>query len=309
MRASPYDAHAVQIAIASFKSMPPEFRDDHRLSEALGARGATVSIEPWDSDEAEWEGFDAVVVRSTWDYSLRREEFLRWADSIGARLHNSAELIRWNSDKRYLGDLAEEGIPVVATHYLAPDDPPPPLAGDVVVKPNVSAGGRDTGRFGPQKHGDALDLIAAIQASGRTAMVQPYQPTVDSVGETAVLCIDGEPVHSLRKRAVLRPDEVAPVRDDGVGAAEAMYDPELVSAAEAREVELEHARAVVAQVAARFGYLPLYARVDTIRGEDGEPRLLELEAIEPNFYLDQVPATAEVVADAILARARQQRAG
>ena len=56
-------------------------------------------------------------------------------------------------------------------------------------------------------------------------MVQPFHPTVDSVGETAVLCIDGEPAHTLRKHAVLRPDEVAPVRDDELGAAEIMYDP------------------------------------------------------------------------------------
>jgi hypothetical protein len=172
------------------------------------------------------------------------------------------------------------------------------------VKPNVSAGARGTGRFNPATHDIAAELIGSIQASGRTAMVQRYQPTVDTVGETAVLCIDGEPVHALRKRAVLRPDEVAPLRDDAIGAAEAMYDPELVTATEATAAELEHARAVVAWVADRFDYLPLYARVDTVPGPHGEPVMMELEAIEPNFYLDQVPATAKRAAEAILARAR-----
>ena len=124
-------------------------------------------------------------------------------------------------------------------------------------------------RLGPLRaraHDLARELIEAIQASGRTAMIQPYQPSVDTAGETAVLCIDGEPAHALRKRAVLRPDEVAPIRDDGVGAAEVMYDPGLVTPAEADDDELELARAVVAELRRRFDYLPLYARVDMIRG-------------------------------------------
>jgi hypothetical protein len=293
----------VRIAIASFSDMPPQFRDDELLAEALGQRGAEVAIEPWDRQAVAWEGFDLVVIRSTWDYAWRREEFLPWAQRIGDRLHNAPEVVRWNSDKRYLGDLADPGIDVVDTRYVAPGEPAPQLDGEVVVKPNISAGGRDTGRFGPGTHALARELIEAIQTSGRIAMIQPYQRSVDGPGETAVLCIDGEPAHALRKGPVLRPDEVAPVRDDGVGVAEVMYDPELVVPTVATDAELSNARKIVAQVTARFDYLPLYARVDTIPGADGEPVLLELEAIEPNFYLDQVPATTARVAEAIIARA------
>ena len=111
-------------------------------------------------------------------------------------------------------------------------------------------------------------------------------------------------MHALRKRAVLRPDEIAPVRDDAVGAAEAMYDPLLVAAGEADDDELDaRARGGRRGPSGRFDYLPLYARVDMIRDGSGTPMVLELEAIEPAFYLDQVPATAAVVADAIIARA------
>ena len=293
----------MRVAIASFTQMPLEFRDDERLARVLRARGAIVAIEPWDDPDVDWAPYEMVVIRSTWNYARYRDEFLAWCERIGDRLHNAPALVRWNSDKRYLGELADAGIRTVETRYVEPKAVVPELEGEVVVKPNVSAGGRDTGRFGPSTHAAARELIASIQASGRAAMIQPYQPTVETVGETAVLCISGEPAHALRKRAVLRPDEVAPMRDDGVGAAEIMYDPGLVTATEATEAELEHARAVVAHVRERFEYLPLYARVDTIPGPDGEPVLMELEAIEPNFYLDQVPATAEVVADAILARA------
>jgi hypothetical protein len=292
----------MRVAIASFTRMPPEFRDDEELARVLRARGAVVAIEPWDDPDVDWAPYEAVVIRSTWNYARRRDRFLAWCERIGERLHNAPALVRWNSDKRYLRDLAGAGIRVVDTRFVEPGDEIPDLEGEVVVKPNVSAGGRDTGRFGPSTHDVARELIAEILASGRAAMVQPYQSSVDEIGETAVLCIDGEPAHALRKRAVLRPDEVAPTRDDGVGAAEIMYDPGLVTATEAADAELEHARAVVAHVRERFGYLPLYARVDTIRGPDGEPVLMELEAIEPNFYLDQAPATAQRVGDAILAR-------
>ena len=284
--------------------MPPEFTDDARIVAALGERGAEAAIVPWDEPGADWEAFDLVVIRSTWDYARRRDEFLAWVDSVGDRLHNSPALIRWNSDKRYLGEMAAAGIAVVPTTYVEPGATPPPLEGEVVVKPSVSAGGRDTGRFGERAHDQALELIAAIQASGRVAMVQRYEPSVDAVGETAVLCIDGEPAYALRKRAVLRPDEVAPVRDDGVGAAEIMYDPGLVTATEATAAEVDYARRVVRWVADRFDYLPLYARVDMVPGLDREPMLMELEAIEPNFYLDQVPVSAARIAAAIAARAR-----
>jgi len=292
----------MHVAIASFAAVPPQFTDDLVLAEALGERGARVERIPWDEPGADWDRFDAVVIRSTWDYARRRDEFVAWCESVGERLHNAARLVRWNSDKRYVADLGDAGVPVVSTQFVGPGDPVPELAEEVVVKPTVSAGGRDSGRFGPASHELALELIETIRASGRTAMVQPFHAGVDTVGETAVLCIDGEPAHALRKRAVLRPDEVAPVRDDELGAAEVMYDPELVTPTSAKPAELDLAREIVTRVAERFDYLPLYARVDMIPGADGEPVLLELEAIEPNFYLSQVPATASVVADAILAR-------
>jgi glutathione synthase/RimK-type ligase-like ATP-grasp enzyme len=294
---------SVRVAIASFSGMPPEFTDDRRLADALAARGVAVSRIAWDEPSADWAAFEAVIIRSTWDYARRRDEFVRWCESVGPTLHNSAALVRWNSDKRYLDDLAQAGVPVVETAFIPPGEPVSELAGELVVKPTVSAGGRDSGRFGPATHDLARELISAIHAGDRTAMVQPFHSSVDTTGETAVLCIDGEPVHVLRKRAVLRPDEVAPVRDDGVGAAEAMYDPGLVTPGEADDDELALARAVVGEVSRRFDYLPLYGRVDIIRDRDGAPMLLELEAIEPNFYLDQVPATAPIVAAAIVRRA------
>lgn len=296
----------MRIAIASMREMPPEFRDDELLVEEVGARGAEVDYLPWDDHDYDWATPDLVFARSPWDYTFRHPEFIEWVRAVEAPLENAPRLIEWNADKRYLADLASAGIPVAETKYVEPDGPTPQIEAEVVVKPTISAGGRSTGRFGPDSAEAAHELIDRITASGGTAMVQPFIETVDSDGETAVVTIAGEISHVLRKGAVLRPDEVAPVRADGLGAAEAMYDPELVVAGTAAKDELELAKRVVGVVAERFGHPPLVARVDMLRASDGSPVLLELEAIEPNLYFSHAPGAADRLADALIERARRR---
>ena len=293
----------MQIALASSTAVPAQFKDDQLLAGALADRDAEVEIIPWDRERARWDRFDLVVVRSVWDYAFRREEFVDWAESVGEHMHNSAEVIRWNSDKRYLADLGRSGIRVVETEYVPPGTEPPAIEQEVVVKPTVSGGARDTGRFAAEEADSAYALIATIHEQGKTAMVQPYNASVDVVGETAVTMIDGVFSHALRKGMVLNRNEVAPVRDDDLAAAEAMYDPELVRPGAASEAELEAAAEIVADVENRFGVRPLYARVDLLMGEDGEPELIELEAIEPNLYHELAPGSAQRFADAIVRRA------
>lgn len=295
----------MRIAIATFEGMPPEFGDDDRLLvQKLRERGVEVDYLPWNHPEADWDAPDLVHARSPWDYAHRHDEFIAWVQSVDA-LENDPGLITWNSDKRYLADLHEAGIPVVETTYVAPGDPPPAIEGEVVVKPTISAGARETGRFGPRSAAAGQALIEQITARGGTAMVQPFVDSVDTAGETAVVTIAGEVSHVLHKRPVLRADEVAPVREDGLRAAEAMYDPDLVTPGEASDDQLELARKIVGLIESRFGSTPLIARVDMLR-HDGHPILLELEAIEPNLYFDQVPEAADRLADALVSRADQR---
>jgi hypothetical protein len=287
----------VRVAFATCADLPDGFEDDHPAAAQLGATYAV-----WNDPAVDWSRFDRVVVRSTWDYTVRPAEFVAWAEQVGSdRLRNPPALIAWNSDKRYLRHLAQVDLPTVPTTYITSGDPLPVLDGEVVVKPTVSAGGRDTGRFGPAHHDDARALVEAIVASGRTAMIQPYLGGVDEAGEAGIVVLGGEVSHVLHKKRVLRPDEVAPV-DPGRGdfaPAEVMFDPELVTAGEADDRQLALARAVVAELRHRFGPV-LYVRVDLVPGPDGAPVVLEVEAVEPCLYFDTAPGSSERFVAAVL---------
>jgi hypothetical protein len=301
-RRGPYDPRRMRAAIATFTGMPDEFADDQLLLELLRARGVDPAYAPWDDPDVDWGAFPLVFAKSPWDYTFRHDEFLAWIDRVGDRLENKPEVIRWNSDKRYLGDLGRLGVPVVSTDYVSPGDEAPEIDREVVVKPTVSAGARDTGRFSPRSAEEGRRLIERITGGGGVAMVQPFLEAVEESGETAIVTIDGEVSHVLRKRPVLGADETAPMRDDELAAAEAMYDPDLVGPGEADADELTLAETVLAAMRERFGRAPLVARVDMLRGDDGEPVLLELEAIEPNLYFEHAPGAAERLADAIVRR-------
>lgn len=296
------------VLLASFEGRHTTLTDDPLLGRLLAERGVDASVHAWTDPEVDWDAADLVWVRSTWDYTARFDQWLEWLGRLtqsGARVENDPGLLAWSSDKRYLADLAGAGLPTVPTVYVAPGDPLPALHGEVVVKPSVSAGGRDTGRFSPPCHDEARALAALIVASGRSALVQPFLPDVERRGETAVVVVDGQVSHVLRKGSVLAPDEVAPLRADALGAAEAMYDPALVriDPEGATPAELELVRAVLDHVRGRFGTTPLQLRVDLLAGPDGGPVLLELEAVEPHLYLDAAgPGAAARLVDAVLRR-------
>jgi hypothetical protein len=290
----------IDVALATFAGLPGGADWDRPLVQALESAGATVAYEVWDG-AADWERYDLVLIRSVFDYSQRRDEFVAWAAGVGDRLHNPPAIVEWNSHKGYLGELAAAGLPVIPTAYVEPGDPAPDLDGAVVVKPAISAGGRDSGRFGPSTHDAARELIERIGASGRTAMVQPYQESVETAGEAALVYFDGRLSHTLRKGAVLPPDQVAPEVEGlpGLSAAAAMFDPDLVRAAPASTDEIELGDTVLAHLSERFGRTPLYARVDAVPG----PLIMEIELIEPNFYFETADGAAERLAAALMARA------
>ena len=283
----------MRVAFATCAIWPDGRADDIDVAKIIGA-----DFRIWDDESVDWSAYDRVVIRSVWDYSHRVDQFVGWCRSVGTqRLRNTPELVAFNVDKRYLGVLR---VPIAPTTFLEPGDGLPAFDSEIVVKPNVSAGARDTGRFLPQAADEAAALVAAIHASGRTALVQPYMAGVDELGETSVLFFGGMRSHVLRKRPVLRTAGIAPLADIAHAPAAVMLDADLVSASTATDAEFALADAVHEEITERFG-TPLYARIDMIPGPAGEPVLLELEAIEPNLYMDLVPGSVERLAAAILA--------
>ncbi len=270
----------MRIAIVTCTAYAEGRPDDVRVAELLGAE-----FRVWDDQSVDWQAYDRVVIRTPWDYSERRDEFVEWAFRVGAeRLRNTPEVIAFtfNSDKRYLGTLQ---APIAPTIFLEPGQALPEYQREVVVKPNISAGARDTGRFEPEAAEEAAELVAVIHATGRTALVQPYLAGVDEQGETAVMFFNGEISHVLAKRPVLRSAGVAPRSEIAHGPAAVMLEHDLVGPGQADAAQLSLARAVHDEISERFG-VPLYIRVDMVPGQDGSPVIMELEMIEPNLYLE-----------------------
>jgi hypothetical protein len=212
--------------------------------------------------------------------------------------------LRWPRSTPTSGTCPKLSAPSVPTTFVGADDPIPELRGEVVVKPNVSAGARNTGRFSPATYREAFALIDRIRAGGDVALVQPYMSSVDTTGETAFVFFGDALSHVLRKRAVLRPDEVAPVAREGfpheLGVAQAMLDDDLVFAGEASPAEHALAERVFVEVAETFG-TALFLRVDLVRDSTGAAILMEIEAIDPLFYFALAPGASARFAAAVRA--------
>jgi len=290
-------AVAARIAIVSAISAFGQDADTPLLVDALGRRGARVEHLAWDDTSVSWGRFDAVLLRSPWDYTSRLEAFLAWAHRCAAatRLFNGDGVLAWNADKRYLADLAGRGIATVPTAWAAPGEPPRlPGSGEFVVKPAVGAGSRGARRFAPDQHEAAIAHAAAIAVDGAWVMVQPYLEGVDILGERALVHFDGRFSHAVRKAAMLAADGSVTC---------SLKSPATVSPVQATRDEQAFARRVIDAAQAHLGLdrPPLYARVDLLPG-NGEPCLLELELIEPSLFLDTDPASAARLADALKAR-------
>lgn len=275
------------------------------LLDACADAGLHARAVAWDDPTVNWARFDAALLRSPWDYTERLPGFLAWCEHVDrvTRLLNPLNVVRWNTDKHYLADLATVGIPVVPTYFVEPDaEPMEALAAfldafdapEFVVKPAVSAGARDTHRYARDQQFAAGNHIARLLDQERSVMLQPYVASVDRQGETALLYFGGRFSHAARKSAQLAPGEgarQAPMALGGIAAC---------TATPAQQALAERILAATARL--RQLDAPLaYARIDLLTGADGQPCLLELELTEPSLFFAQAPGSvaffAEVLAD------------
>lgn len=268
------------------------------LLDACTRAGIDTVARAWDDPTVAWARFDAVLLRSPWDYTQRLPEFLDWCARVSqrTRLINPLPVVEWNTDKHYLGDLAAAGVPVVPTVFVEPDHEPLPAlqafmaahadAAEFVVKPTVGAGSRDTQRYARAQEFAAANHLARLLDEGRGAMLQPYLASVDRDGETALMHFDGVFSHAIRKGALLLRDE---------GPTSHLFAAESITPRLPASDELELAQRVLdaATGALRLDAPLAYARVDLIRAHDGTPQLLELELCEPSLFFEHAAGSAD----------------
>ena len=287
-----------RVAIATCAGEAVDSEDQALLDSALAARGIEVTLAAWDDPSTDWSSFDLVVIRSTWDYTERVTAFLMWAATV-PRLANPASVLAWNTDKRYLADLAAAGVPIVPTVFI--DDAADlvvPDAAHFVVKPAVGAGSMGAEKFPAAALEEARAHIARLVRGGATAMVQPYLDRVESEAETGVIVIDGVVSHAIAKSAML---VVAELDSSGLFRAEAITE----RVPRADELVVTEAALAAASAHLACSAPLLYARVDLLPTEDG-PVVIELELTEPSLFLSTAPGSADRLAAAI-ARAIEQR--
>ncbi len=278
---------SAHVALATCAAFPQLADDEPLLLDQLRARGVGAEPVVWDEHGADWGAYELVVVRTTWDYSWRREAFLGWIESL-PRVLNAAEVIRWNTDKRYLAEVPH----AVPTEFVSPGDSWEPPAGDFVVKPTVASGSRDAARYRTVESASARPHVERLLDEGRSLMVQPYLDAVEGDGETALIFLAGRYSHAIRKGQILGR---APAHASG------LFAEEEVSRREPSAEERRVADEILDSLPWPRADL-LYARVDLIPDGSGAPRLIELELSEPSLYLSFGPDAASRLADEIVKR-------
>jgi glutathione synthase/RimK-type ligase-like ATP-grasp enzyme len=286
----------VRVALVTCASLPGLDPDELPFAAALRDRGHDPQAVVWDDPAVDWGAFETALLRSTWDYFQRLPEFLAWAERAAActTLWNPLPLVRWNTHKGYLAELAGRGVPVIPSVFVprgATLDLDALIAergwAEAVVKPSVSADGYGTVRVGPSTLAEGRRHLESLLLE-RDVMVQPYLASVEDPGERCLVFLDGELSHAVRKNSLFRGG-----RHVGPEGVPVPAEPD----------EAETARRVLAAIA--LPERPLYARVDLARDGAGHPLLLELELTEPTLFFKDAPGAAERLVRALETRMLQ----
>lgn len=283
-----------RIALATYDRAPGLAPDDRLLIPALERLGIGAEPAIWSDGSIHWRGFDAVIIRSCWDYHVRFAQFEAWLDALQADsvpLWNPASIVRWNADKRYLLDLAGRGVATIPTMIAMRGhaDAVESLAAAegwtrFVIKPAISASGYETFALRMPLDDASRAVITRVAGLG-TVLVQPFADEIARSGELSFTFFDGAFSHATIKRA--RPGEFRVQTEHG-GTVESIG---------VESALIEQAAAVVGSLDER----PLYARVDGITRGDAF-LLMELELIEPNVFMSYSENAAERFARAIAQR-------
>ncbi|MBS0421456.1 MAG: hypothetical protein JSR66_27355 [Proteobacteria bacterium] len=290
---------SLRVALVTARPARGLDEDEPPLNMALQKAGCQVEVVEWDDPRVDWARFDVALLRSAWDYCERIAEFLAWVERAAKVTHvlNPLRLVRWNTDKHYLAELAAGGAAVVPSTFIEPGEDPAAAVrkfvdlhpqAELVVKPAIGAGSRDTQRHRRTEVTAAAAHAGRLLDAGRSVLVQPYLGRVDRDGETALMFFEGRFSHAIRK---------GPLLPAGGAATTGLFATETITPRVPGADELRLAEKVVSLVP--FG-TPLYARVDVIRDDSGAPCILELEVAEPSLFFAHADGSAERFSAAVL---------
>ena len=285
-----------QLAIASSRQFPSIHEDDAHLAATLKLLGVAPTVCIWNDPTVDWAAFDAVLIRTIWDYFEHYAAFLAWThtlDRLGVSVINDTPLMRWNSDKRYLLEMQRQGVPIIPTRVVSGHVLPEALADateEMVIKPTVSGGAWHTvrGRPGTAEFAQALQRLPKQM----DYLLQPFVPEIASDGEWSLLYFEGNYSHAVLKRPVTGDYRV---QEQHGGT---------VTQATPNEHTLSAAGKVLATVATLGHQQPAYARVDGVV-VGGRFLLMELEVIEPSLSLVRRQDAAERFARLLRQRLEQ----
>ena len=267
---------------------PGGIAEDHALKRCFEARGVPTKVIDWKAPLSFLDPVDIVLVRTAWDYTTSLTGFLNALTDASrqATLINSIETVMWNVSKRYLLELAAQGIPTIPARFLEASNPSAieaacrELGGEeFVIKPAVGAGGRGIVRF--RRGSTDMACLEHLFASKHGVLVQPFVDSVVTHGEWSLLFFARKLAHAALK--TVAPGEYRTQRQYG-GNEEKGAPPE----------------DVITAAASGLGHVPgdpLFARVDVVGGP--LPMVMEIEAIEPRLYFDVYPAFAEALVCAV----------
>lgn len=297
-----------RVTLVTSREFPNLEHDEAGLPDALADRGMDPQIVFWDDPGVDWEAANVCVVRSVRDYAKRREEFTAWAHAV-PKLLNPADIIEWATDKHYMRDLAALGMPVVPTTWLEPEQKLSkhqvhtrfPALGDFVVKPAVSSGGREMGRYTANSGASRMRAILramSLLKDERAVMVQRYLKQVDTYGEISLVYFNGILSHAVQKSAMLQPAEET----------DQTLQIEVVESHDPTPQEWEWGeqarRAIHQHIHNRVNHdqLLLYCRVDIVQDGEGGCYIMEISPVDANLFLEDTPGALERFAEAIASR-------
>lgn len=259
----------------------------------LRQRGWAVTEVPWRQPNVRWGFFDAVVIRTTWDYQQAPGAFMQVLEAIDrseAYLLNPLELVRWNVDKGYLRALEAQGVPVVPTRWWSSLTRPALTTlfedfgtAQVVVKPTVGANADDTFWLNAAQEEAWAPALGAF--ADRPVMAQPFVQAVVDEGEFSLFFFDGAYSHAILKTP--KPHDFRVQEEHGGHIQATQPSAALIAQAE--------------QVVSALPTSSLYARVDLVRMPGDAFAVMEVELIEPSLYFSYDAASPVRFAEALVA--------